>query len=101
MGVEQALVVHGSGLDEVALHGETLGVRLAHGEISHCLISPEDAGLERAPLNVVTGGDPAENAARLRTLLEGRGSLDFKDEPRAFPGKHGSERPPRWLRART
>jgi anthranilate phosphoribosyltransferase len=74
MGVEQALVVHGSGLDEVALHGETLGVRLAHGEISHCLISPEDAGVERAPLNVVTGGDPAENAARLRTLLEGRGS---------------------------
>jgi anthranilate phosphoribosyltransferase len=74
MGVERALVVHGSGLDEVALHGETLGVRLSHGEISHVLISPEDAGVERAPLDVVTGGDPAENAARLRTLLEGRGS---------------------------
>ena len=73
MGVDQALVVHGSGLDEVALHGETLAVRLSHGEISHSLISPEDAGIERAALNVVTGGDPAENAARLRNLLEGRG----------------------------
>ena len=74
MGVDQALVVHGSGLDEVALHGETLAIRLSGGEISNCVISPEDAGLERAPLNVVTGGDPAENATRLRNLLEGRGS---------------------------
>jgi anthranilate phosphoribosyltransferase len=74
MGVSQALVVHGSGLDEVALHGETLAVRLADGEIEQFVMSPEDAGLERAPLSVVAGGDPAENAARLRTLLEGRAS---------------------------
>jgi anthranilate phosphoribosyltransferase len=74
MGVQHALVVHGSGLDEVALHGETLAIRLSNGEIGNCVISPEDAGVERAPLNVVTGGDPAENAARLRCLLEGRGS---------------------------
>ena len=79
MGVEQALVVHGSGLDEVALHGETLAVRLSHGEISQFVIRPEDAGIERAPLNVVTGGDPAENAARLRNLLEGRGSTAESD----------------------
>jgi anthranilate phosphoribosyltransferase len=74
MGVSQALVVHGSGLDEVALHGETLAVRLSDGEISQFVMSPEDAGLERAPLSVVAGGDPAENAARLRNLLEGRAS---------------------------
>jgi anthranilate phosphoribosyltransferase len=74
MGVAQALVVHGSGLDEVALHGETLAVRLSDGEISQFVISPEDAGLERAPLSVVAGGDPAENAERLRNLLEGTAS---------------------------
>jgi anthranilate phosphoribosyltransferase len=74
MGVQHALVVHGSGLDEVALHGETLAIRISNGEISNCVISPEDAGVQRAPLNVVTGGDPNENAARLRSLLEGRGS---------------------------
>lgn len=73
-GVQHALVVHGSGLDEVALHGETLAIRLTNGRISNCVISPEDAALKRAPLSVVTGGDPAENAARLRSLLEGRGS---------------------------
>ena len=79
MGVEQALVVHGSGLDEIALHGETLAVRLSHGAISQFVMSPEDAGIERAPLNVVTGGDPAENAQRLRSLLEGRGSTAESD----------------------
>jgi anthranilate phosphoribosyltransferase len=74
MGVTQALVVHGSGLDEVALHGETLAVRLSHGEISQFVMSPEDAGIERAPLSVVAGGDPAENARRLQNLLEGTAS---------------------------
>jgi anthranilate phosphoribosyltransferase len=79
MGVTHALVVHGSGLDEVALHGETLAVRLSNGEISQFVISPEDAGLERAPLSVVAGGDPEENAARLRGLLEGRASKAESD----------------------
>jgi anthranilate phosphoribosyltransferase len=79
MGVSEALVVHGSGLDEVALHGETLAVRLSQGEISQLVISPEDAGLERAPLSVVVGGDPAENAARLRSLLEGSASKAESD----------------------
>jgi anthranilate phosphoribosyltransferase len=79
MGVTQALVVHGSGLDEVALHGETLAVRLSDGEITQFVMAPEDAGLERAPLSVVTGGDPAENAARLRNLLEGRATQAESD----------------------
>jgi anthranilate phosphoribosyltransferase len=74
MGVREALVVHGSGLDEVALHGETRAVRLSGGEIEEFEIKPEDAGLERAPLKAVTGGDVAENASRLAALLAGRGA---------------------------
>ena len=79
MGVEEALVVHGSGLDEVALHGETRAVRLSAGTIKETVIAPEDAGLERAPLNVVTGGEVAENAHRLQALLDGRGSAAEQD----------------------
>jgi anthranilate phosphoribosyltransferase len=74
VGVRQALVVHGSGLDEVALHGETRAIRLSDGEMNELELAPEDAGLKRAPLNVVTGGDAEENAGRLRALLSGKGN---------------------------
>jgi anthranilate phosphoribosyltransferase len=79
MGVEEALVVHGSGLDEVALHGETRALRLSNGAIEELEIVPEDAGLERAPLQTVKGGDVAENAARLKALLAGSGQPAEED----------------------
>lgn len=79
VGVSEALVVHGSGLDEVALHGETRAIRLSRGELTEIEISPEDAGLERAPLSVVTGGDVNENAERLRRLLDGEGAAADSD----------------------
>jgi anthranilate phosphoribosyltransferase len=79
MGVRQALVVHGSGVDEVALHAETGALKLSDGEIEEFEITPEEAGLARAPLSVVTGGDAVENGARLRALLHGRGSSSERD----------------------
>jgi anthranilate phosphoribosyltransferase len=79
MGVKQALVVHGSGLDEVALHAGTRALRLSGEEIEEIEITPEDAGLERAPLKVVTGGDVEENAARLKALLAGRAAQAEED----------------------
>jgi anthranilate phosphoribosyltransferase len=74
LGVERALVVHGAGLDEVALHGETQAVQVAGGALTHLTIRPEDAGLARAPLAALQGGGPEENAGRLRALLQGRGT---------------------------
>ncbi|MFL6758570.1 anthranilate phosphoribosyltransferase [Sphingomonas sp.] len=79
MGVREALVVHGGGLDEVALHSETRAIRLSRGEFEELEITPEEAGLERAPVNVVTGGEVEENAARLQALLGGRGSRAEED----------------------
>ena len=79
VGVKQALVVHGSGLDEVALHGETRAIRLSDGEMTEIEIAPEDAGIERAPLKVVTGGDVSENATRLKLLLAGQGTQAEND----------------------
>jgi anthranilate phosphoribosyltransferase len=73
LGVERALVVHGSGLDEIALHGETLAVRVEGGALEPLTISPEDAGLERRPVQVLRGGGPEENAERLKALLMGYG----------------------------
>ena len=79
VGVEQALVVHGSGLDEVALHGETRAIRLSNGEMTEIELTPEQAGIERAPLKVVTGGDVSENATRLKLLLSGQGTQAEND----------------------
>ena len=74
LGVETALVVHGSGLDEVALHGPTEAVRLNRGRIEPLFLTPEQGGFARAPLAEVRGGDPEENGLRLAALLRGQGS---------------------------
>jgi anthranilate phosphoribosyltransferase len=73
LGVERALVVHGSGLDEVALHGFTRAVSLSAGRLEEMEITPEQAGLERMPVESIAGGSPQENAERLASLLSGQG----------------------------
>lgn len=75
LGVERALVVHGGGLDEIALHAETRAIRLHDGELEELVLTPEGAGCERAALQALEGGDPAGNAARLQALLAGDGSV--------------------------
>ncbi|HMB76187.1 MAG TPA: anthranilate phosphoribosyltransferase [Kiloniellaceae bacterium] len=71
LGHERAWVVHGDGMDEVATTGETLVSELKDGEIRSFSITPEDAGLPRADLADLRGGDGRQNAEALRRLLEG------------------------------
>src|SRR3954469_5408027 len=71
LGVERALVVHGSGLDEIALHGFTRAVSLNEGEFEDLEITPEQAGLRRVASERIVGGSPTENARRLTKLLDG------------------------------
>jgi anthranilate phosphoribosyltransferase len=71
LGTERAWVVHGQGLDEIALSGETQVVALEAGTITAFTVAPEDAGLRRAPPEAIRGGEPAENAAALTALLAG------------------------------
>jgi anthranilate phosphoribosyltransferase len=58
------------GLDELTLAGPSQVVELKDGELSSFEVTPEDAGLPRAPVEALKGGDPAENAAALLALLE-------------------------------
>ena len=74
LGVRNALVVHGSGIDEMALHGETQAVRVSGDGFEAVTVAPEEAGLKRRPLEQLKGGGPEENAARLAALLKGEGS---------------------------
>lgn len=73
LGVRDALVVHGAGLDEVAIHGDTEAARLHDGAIERLTLTPEQAGLDRIPLDALNGGGPDENAQRLAALLQGYG----------------------------
>jgi anthranilate phosphoribosyltransferase len=72
LGTQRALVVHSEdGLDEVSISAPTHVQDLQNGRVSSYTISPEDAGIQRASLEAVKGGSPAENAARIRAIFSG------------------------------
>ncbi|MBV7282351.1 anthranilate phosphoribosyltransferase [Corynebacterium sp. TAE3-ERU30] len=71
LGRDRALVVHGSGTDELAVHGPTDFWELKDGEISHYRLTPEEMGIATHELSEITGGDAAENAEMLRAVFAG------------------------------
>jgi anthranilate phosphoribosyltransferase len=71
LGTERAWLVHGMGLDEITLAGPTQVVELRDGTLRQFEVTPDDAGLPRAPTEALRGGTPEENAAALNALLEG------------------------------
>ncbi|ELZ67150.1 anthranilate phosphoribosyltransferase [Haloferax prahovense DSM 18310] len=71
MPVERALVVHGSGMDEIALHDATTVAEIDGDEITEYTLTPADLGLEQAPIEAVAGGTPQENADDLEGILTG------------------------------
>ncbi len=72
LGVGHGFVVHGAdGLDEITLSGETEIAEVRDGAIRIWKFLPEDAGLKRAPVSALAGGDAEENAAILRAVFAG------------------------------
>ena len=71
MDVERALVVHGAGMDEIALHGETTVAEVRGDDVEEYILSPDEIGLEETSPEEVAGGDPEENARHLRRIFEG------------------------------
>ncbi|WP_439258759.1 anthranilate phosphoribosyltransferase [Lonepinella sp. BR2930] len=76
LGGKNTIVVHGSGLDEVAIHGKTDVAEVRHGEITYYSVTPYDFGFEPQPLESLRGGEPAENAQFLTALLQGKGKAE-------------------------
>jgi anthranilate phosphoribosyltransferase len=71
LGTRRAWVVHGSGLDELSLAGETEVAALEDGRVRSIRVVPEDAGLGRAPVGALQGGAPQDNARIAREVLRG------------------------------
>lgn len=76
LGHQHSFVVHGSGLDEVALHGETQVAEIKNGKIEYFTLTPEDFGLKTQFLESLRGGEPQENAQYLTALLQGKGKSE-------------------------
>jgi anthranilate phosphoribosyltransferase len=74
MGMKRAAVVHGSGLDEVAIHGKTTVADIKDGQIHKSSLTPADFGLDEHPLEAIKGGDPEENRAIITNILTGKGT---------------------------
>ncbi|OMK96625.1 anthranilate phosphoribosyltransferase [Yersinia pestis subsp. microtus bv. Caucasica] len=73
LGYQRAAVVHGGGMDEVAIHAPTQVAELNNGSIESYQLTPEDFGLNRYPLAALQGGMPEENRDILARLLQGKG----------------------------
>ncbi len=76
LGTRHSLVVHGGGLDEASLEGPTLVAEVCGEQVTTYQITPEEVGLNRAPLAAIRGGDPAENARRGEAVLRGAAGPD-------------------------
>ena len=79
LGYRRAAVVHGGGMDEVALHSVTHVAELREGEITRYQLTPEDFGLSYHPQEALTGGTPEENRDILTRLLQGKGELAHEE----------------------
>ena len=73
LGTERALVVSGDdGIDELSISGPSRVIEVAEGRTEEWFVGPGDVGLSEAPLEDVAGGSPADNAAVVRSVLDGR-----------------------------
>ena len=72
LGLKAGAMVHGSGLDEVALHGPTDVVELkTDGDIIAYELSPSDFGLPEQSLDDIAGGDVAQNTKMALDVIAG------------------------------
>jgi anthranilate phosphoribosyltransferase len=73
LGSESALIVSSEdGLDELSVSAPTRVVELKEGQINSFTLTPEEAGLERAPADSLVQGDPSQNAELTRAVLSGK-----------------------------
>jgi len=90
LGIHHALVVHGdagpsggrtdirgiyagpSGLDELSISGPSQIAEIRNRVITRYILTPEDAGLTRSPIDTLRGGGAQTNAAILTDIFAGR-----------------------------
>lgn len=74
LGTVHALVVHGRGMDEISPLDPTHGIEIRDGGTYPWTLDPADHGFPPGSAQELAGGSPAENAAIITTVLEGKGN---------------------------
>src|SRR5215468_3322596 len=75
LGLHRALVVHGAdGLDEISITGPTKIGEVRGEWVRVYEVTPEQFGLQKAPLSAISGGDLNRNAEIIRQVLAGEKS---------------------------
>ncbi|WMS92149.1 anthranilate phosphoribosyltransferase [Pseudoalteromonas sp. HL-AS1] len=74
LGTKRAMIVHGSGTDEIALHGPTTVVELNNGKLTQYTLNPSDFDLANYSLEQLAGEGPQCNANASLAILQGKGT---------------------------
>ncbi len=73
LGIQRAWVVCGSdGMDEITLSGPTNYIDVTPNALTPGVISPEQAGLQTAPMDELKGGTPEDNVQITKDILVGK-----------------------------
>jgi len=72
VGIKRALVVHGSGLDEVALHGSTLVYEVNNKKIESYYVEPEELGFKRCNLKELIVSDKKTSSNKILDVFYGK-----------------------------
>lgn len=74
LGSQHVLVVHAEdGLDEFSIASKTRVAELHQGEISEYVVTPEDVGLERQPLEAIRADSSEASLVLVKAALRGEG----------------------------
>ena len=71
LGLSRAMVVHGSGLDEITTTGDTVIAELKNGAIRTYTIRCDSYGIAPAQQADLAGGDAQQNSCIIRDILQG------------------------------
>lgn len=72
LGVKRGIVAYGQdGLDEISLSAPTTCCEIRDGKTRSFILNPEDYGFKLCKKEDLVGGDPKENAAITRAILNG------------------------------
>ncbi|AJC48391.1 anthranilate phosphoribosyltransferase [Allofrancisella guangzhouensis] len=74
MNIQKAIVVHGSGLDEVAIHDITYVAEVYKNGIKEYILKSSDFGIDIFDIKELQGGSPEENSEIIKQILLGEGT---------------------------